>query len=59
MVSGEVVQKVKRNREIVRDVSWHPTQPTMVSASFDGTVQECPPPPLLHCNLLPSESAHP
>ena len=42
VVSGEVVQKVRRNHEIVRDVSWHPTQPTMVSASFDGTVQECP-----------------
>lgn len=40
MVSGEIVSKLQHHEDIVRDVSWHPTQPTIVSTSFDGTVQQ-------------------
>jgi len=40
VVSGDVVHKLKHHDDIVRDVSWHPTQSTLVTTSFDGTVLE-------------------
>lgn len=36
VVSGQVVARLKYHREVVRDMSWHPTRPLLVSASFDG-----------------------
>lgn len=38
IVSGEVVGELKYHREVVRDCSWHPTQPLLVTTSFDGSV---------------------
>ena len=35
-LSGELMQQLHRHRGVVRDVSWHPTQPLLASASWDG-----------------------
>jgi len=38
IVSGEVIGELKYHREVVRDCSWHPTQPLLATTSFDGSV---------------------
>ena len=38
-LTGAVVKKLSRGHdETVRDVSWHPTQPQLMSSSWDGNV---------------------
>ena len=39
-LSGELIDRLKYHREVVRDVSWHPYEPTIVTACFDGTLLE-------------------
>lgn len=38
VVSCEQVSRLKHHDDIVRDCSWHPFLPLLVSVSFDGTV---------------------
>lgn len=38
VVSAKVVEKLKYHSEIVRDLSWHPYEPMLVTTSFDGSV---------------------
>ena len=38
VVTGRVVERLCYHSEIVRDLSWHPTQPLLVSTSFDGSL---------------------
>lgn len=38
LVSGEIVAKLEHHASTVRDCSWHPTYPTLVSSSWDGDV---------------------
>ncbi|KAK9796237.1 hypothetical protein WJX73_006957 [Symbiochloris irregularis] len=38
VVSGEIVHRLKYHKEIVRDLSWHPFRPLLVSSSFDGSL---------------------
>lgn len=35
------MSRLAYHQEIVRDCSWHPTQPSLVTASFDGTIVRC------------------
>ena len=35
-VSGEIVLRLGGHRAVIRDVAWHPYQPFLVSASWDG-----------------------
>jgi WD repeat-containing protein 23 len=37
VLSGEVAKRLTFNRATVRDVSWHPRRPILVTASWDGT----------------------
>ncbi|XP_039264379.2 DDB1- and CUL4-associated factor 11-like [Styela clava] len=37
ILTGEIVSKIKRHKHCVRDVSWHPYEPKLVSTSWDGT----------------------
>ncbi|KAL6061282.1 DDB1- and CUL4-associated factor 11 [Balamuthia mandrillaris] len=39
VISGEVVTKLHGHEATVRDVSWHPFDPNIVSTSWDGTVR--------------------
>jgi hypothetical protein len=45
LVSGKEVPgaRLDYHDEIVRDCSWHPTQNTIVTTSFDGSVVQCVP----------------
>lgn len=43
IVSGKVVDKLRYHHEIVRDLSWHPSEPMLVTTSFDGTVVQWEP----------------
>lgn len=36
LVSGAQVARLKHHKSVVRDCSWHPTQPMLVSSSWDG-----------------------
>lgn len=38
VVTGNLVNKLKYHSSTVRDCSWHPLYPTLVSCSWDGTV---------------------
>ncbi|KAJ4769019.1 Transducin family protein / WD-40 repeat family protein [Rhynchospora pubera] len=38
IVSGEIVAKLGWHGSIIRDCSWHPHHPTLVSSSWDGYV---------------------
>jgi WD repeat-containing protein 23 len=38
VVTGRVVERLRYHSEIVRDLSWHPTLPLLVTTSFDGTL---------------------
>lgn len=37
-LSGRIVRKIESHSDLVRDVSWHPSRPEIVSASFDERV---------------------
>jgi DDB1- and CUL4-associated factor 11 len=37
-VSGSQVAKLKWHQLAIRDCSWHPFEPTLVSSSWDGRV---------------------
>ncbi len=37
------MDKLRYHHEIVRDLSWHPTEPMLVTTSFDGTVVQWEP----------------
>jgi WD repeat-containing protein 23 len=37
-VSGETVKKLSWHDSIIRDCTWHPYYPTLVSSSWDGYV---------------------
>jgi len=37
-VSGSQVAKLKWHQMAIRDCSWHPFEPTLVSSSWDGQV---------------------
>lgn len=37
--SGKLVRKLDGHSDIVRDVSWHPTRPFIISSSWDCTVK--------------------
>jgi WD40 repeat protein len=39
VLTGELVDRLGGHRAVVRDVSWHPTQPLISSASWDGCVK--------------------
>jgi WD repeat-containing protein 23 len=38
VLTGEIVSKMAHRNEAVRDVSWHPTEPTMCTVSWDGYI---------------------
>eukprot|EP00850_Spirogloea_muscicola_P015160 SM000114S24123 [mRNA] locus=s114:173673:174707:+ [translate_table: standard] len=38
LVSGVLVARLGFHREVVRDLSWHPTAPMLASVSWDGQV---------------------
>uniref|UniRef100_A0A7C8YKJ8 LEC14B homolog n=1 Tax=Opuntia streptacantha TaxID=393608 RepID=A0A7C8YKJ8_OPUST len=38
LVSGEIVAKLDHHSSTVRDCSWHPRYPTLVSSSWDGDI---------------------
>jgi WD40 repeat protein len=35
-LSGALVRRLRHHRAVVRDVSWHPAQPLLAAASWDG-----------------------
>lgn len=37
ILTGSIVSKAREHTECVRDVSWHPYEPTLVSSSWDRT----------------------
>jgi WD repeat-containing protein 23 len=37
-VTGAVVKKLSWHRSIIRDCTWHPYRPTLISSSWDGYV---------------------
>ncbi len=37
-VTTKQVARLKHHRAPVRDVSWHPTEPELVSTSWDGSI---------------------
>ena len=37
-MTGKRVQELNHHRQVVRDCSWHPYDPCLTSASFDGTL---------------------
>lgn len=37
-VSGVQVGKLQHHQSVVRDCSWHPSQPMLVSSSWDGDI---------------------
>jgi DDB1- and CUL4-associated factor 11 len=39
ILTGEIVKKLDGHRSIVRDVSWHPFEPLLLSASWDRSVR--------------------
>lgn len=43
IVTGKTVQELRYHREIVRDLSWHPHLPMMVTSAFDGSVVQWDP----------------
>jgi len=43
IVTGKAVQELHYHREIVRDLSWHPHLPMMVTSAFDGSVVQWDP----------------
>jgi len=38
ILSGEVIAKLGSHNGVVRDLSWHPTEPWLVSTSWDGSI---------------------
>lgn len=38
IVTGQIVDRLYHHRALVRDCSWHPTEPLLTSVSWDGTV---------------------
>jgi len=38
VLTGCVVAKLKGHSDIIRDLSWHPFEPLIVSTSWDGTL---------------------
>ena len=45
MVTGQIVNKLEWHNDLVRDLSWHPTQPMLVSGDFNGCLmrwEHCP-----------------
>ncbi|WAR12871.1 DCA11-like protein [Mya arenaria] len=40
LLSGNVVRKLEGHRSCVRDVSWHPYENNIMTASWDGTVRK-------------------
>ncbi|KAJ0512718.1 putative transcription factor WD40-like family [Helianthus annuus] len=38
LVSGAQVARLVHHKSTVRDCSWHPYYPTLVSSSFDGDI---------------------
>jgi len=36
LITGEIVKRLKGHHSLVRDVSWHPHKPEIVSTSWDG-----------------------
>ena len=38
VLTGEVVRRLRGHRGIVRDVSWHPAEPILISASWDQSL---------------------
>ncbi len=36
--AGQLVSQLSFHESVVRDVSWHPTEPLLVSVSWDGGV---------------------
>jgi len=40
VLSGNVVNELKGHEAIIRDLSWHPFEPTLVTTSWDGTAWE-------------------
>lgn len=38
LVSGAIVAKLQYHRSTVRDCSWHPSYPMLISSSWDGDV---------------------
>ncbi|KAL3693175.1 hypothetical protein R1sor_006826 [Riccia sorocarpa] len=38
VVTGKLVSRLRSHRGPVRDVSWHPTQPMLVTSSWDGQI---------------------
>jgi WD repeat-containing protein 23 len=43
IVTGKAVDRLRYHHEIVRDLSWHPFEPMLVTTSFDGTVVQWEP----------------
>ena len=43
IVTGKPAQELRYHREIVRDLSWHPYLPMMVTSAFDGSVVQWDP----------------
>ena len=43
IVTGKPAQELRYHKEIVRDLSWHPYLPMMVTSAFDGSVVQWDP----------------
>ena len=42
-MTGRTVDQLRYHHEIVRDLSWHPTEPLLLTTSFDGSVVQWEP----------------
>ncbi|PRP80921.1 WD repeat domain 23 [Planoprotostelium fungivorum] len=40
VLTGEVVKKLEAHEATIRDLSWHPTEPVIMSTSWDATVKK-------------------
>ncbi|CAL8463196.1 g2730 [Coccomyxa elongata] len=59
IVTGRTVDQLRYHHEIVRDLSWHPTEPMLVTTSFDGSVVQWEPRRLLEDSESDEEAGEP
>ncbi len=59
IVTGRTVDQLRYHHEIVRDLSWHPTEPMLVTTSFDGSMVQWEPRRLLEDSESDEEAGEP